>query len=50
MNGGNKGNNDGNDAKERKAVRSIVSCSLEKEVDEPWPRHLLSLGNFMIDG
>ena len=45
---GNKGNDDADDAKEKNAVRYLVSFSLEKETKEPWPP-LLSLGNIMLD-
>ena len=46
--GGNEGNDDADDAKEKNAARSFVSFSLEKETKEPWPP-LLFLGNVMLD-
>ena len=46
--GGNKGNNDADNAKEKNAARSFLSFFFEKETKEPWPP-LLSLGNVMLD-
>ena len=35
--GGNKGNNDADNAKEKNAARSFLSFFFEKETKEPWP-------------
>ena len=48
-NGGDKGNGNADDAKERNAARSFVSFFSEKEAEEPWPPPLLSLGDVMMD-
>ena len=47
--GGNKGNGDADDAKEKNAARSFVFFSTEKETKELWPPPLLSLGDVMMD-
>ena len=46
--GGNGGNDDADDAKEKNVAWSFVFFSLETETKEPWPP-LLSLGNVMLD-
>ena len=49
--GGNEGIGDADDANEKDAALSFVfvSFSSEKETKEPWPPHLLSLGDVMMD-
>ena len=47
--GGNKGNGNTDDAKEKDAARSFISFSSEKETEEPWPPPLLSLRDIMMD-
>ena len=41
--GGNKGNSNMDDAKEKSATRSFVSFPPEKETEEPWPPPLLHI-------
>ena len=47
--GGNEGNGDADDAKEKNDAPSFVSFSSEKGTKEPWPPPLLSLGDVMMD-
>ena len=47
--GGNEGNGDADDAKEKNDAPSFVSFSSEKETKEPWPPPLLFLGDSMMD-
>ena len=48
-NKGNEGRGNENDEKERNITRSFISFSSEKEVEEPWPLPLLSLGDVTMD-
>ena len=47
--GGNEGNGDANNAKEKDAAWSFVSFSSEKETKELWPSPPLSLGDVMMN-
>ena len=47
--GGNEGNGDVSDTKEKDVAWFFVSFSSEKETKEPWSPSPLSLGDAMID-
>ena len=47
--GGSKENGDKDDTEERNAAQSFISFSSEKEMKEPCPSPLLSLGDAMMN-